>query len=122
MTRRPIMVRGEQLAPPSPERVASASTLSAAPDDAVIAEAILRLCAERGVAKTICPSEVARALAADEAAWRALMPGVRRVAADLAAAGRIAVTQRGLPVDPMSARGAIRLSRQQPRHGRSRAR
>jgi hypothetical protein len=78
--------------------------------DALIAETILHLCAERRSAKTICPSEVARALTSDdEQAWRALMPNVRRVAGDLATEGRIVVTQRGAIVDAVATRGAIRL-------------
>ena len=74
--------------------------------DEVIRTAILRAVAERGAGKTVCPSEVARAL---DAEWRALMPEVRRVAAELAAAGEIAVTQQGRKVDALKARGAIRL-------------
>lgn len=73
-------------------------------DDARIAAAIRALCAERAP-KTICPSEVARALAAD---WRPLMPRVRAVAAGLP---EIEATQRGVPVDPVAARGPIRLRR-----------
>ncbi len=79
-------------------------------DDKVVATTILKLCGERGSGKTICPSEVARALVGDETAWRSLMPEVRRVAASLAAGGEILVTQRGAEVDALSARGAIRLS------------
>lgn len=57
---------------------------------------------------TICPSDVARAAAVD---WRPLMPRVRAVAAALADAGLVAVTQRGGPVDARTARGPIRLRR-----------
>ena len=71
---------------------------------------ILSLCGERGAAKSVCPSDVARALAESDDAWRALMPEIRRVAGRLAAQGRIVVTQRGTVVDAESARGAIRLS------------
>ena len=67
---------------------------------------ILRQVKDRGAGKTICPSEVARAFAED---WRPLMPKVRDVAADLLARGEIAVTQRGAPVDPLTATGPIRL-------------
>ncbi len=74
-----------------------------------IAACILRLCCERGPNKTICPSDAARALAPDEAAWRALMPEVRAVAAELAERGEIAVLQKGVPVDARTARGPIRL-------------
>lgn len=78
--------------------------------ESAIARTILRLCTERGAGKTICPSEVARSLTEDEDAWRAMMPEIRRVAGALAEEGRIAVTQRGSPVDAVTARGAIRLS------------
>jgi stage III sporulation protein SpoIIIAA len=62
--------------------------------------------AARGAGKTICPSEVARALAGD---WRGLMPQVRAVAAVMAARGEIVVTQKGVPVDAVAAKGPIRL-------------
>ena len=83
----------------------------------------------RGAGKTICPSEVARALARnaadakdpedpeDDAAWRALMPNVRAVAADLCERGAIAVLQKGRPVDPRSAHGPIRLAIKPDRSG-----
>ena len=53
--------------------------------DAEIRQTILALAAERGAEKTLCPSEVARALRAEEETWRALMPQVRQVAQALAA-------------------------------------
>ncbi len=73
--------------------------------DTIRAEIEARVSA-RGPGRTICPSEVARALAAD---WRPLMPAVRAEAARLAAEGRIAVTQKGRRVDPATARGPVRL-------------
>lgn len=79
------------------------------PSEAVIEQAILTLTAARAP-RTICPSEVARSLMANEAAWRALMPTVREAAGRLADAGLIEVTQRGVPVDPRTAGGPIRLS------------
>ncbi len=78
-----------------------------APDDARLEHAIFELLADRRPGATICPSEVARAEAPDD--WRPLMPRVRAVAADLAANGRLVVTQRGEPIDPHAARGPIRL-------------
>lgn len=60
----------------------------------------------RGAGKTICPSEVARALAAD---WRGLMPMVRAVADDMAGRGHLAVTQKGQAVQGTTAKGPIRL-------------
>jgi len=87
------------------------------PDDARIAAAIFELLDARAAPATICPSDAARALAHDEPAWRALMPEVRRVAAALAAAGQLRVTQHGADVDALTARGPIRLGRPSP--GRS---
>lgn len=80
-------------------------------EPATIEAAILDLVRARGVGKTICPSEAARRLATDHNvdAWRALMPAVRAAAARLREAGRLAVTQRGRPVDPLAAKGPIRL-------------
>ncbi|QBF32994.1 DUF3253 domain-containing protein [Thalassococcus sp. S3] len=75
------------------------------PDE--IQAAILSLVHERGNAKTCCPSDVARRIAAD---WRPLMPAIREQAIKLTDAGRIVVTQKGKVVDPRNARGPIRLS------------
>lgn len=79
-----------------------------APERSRIAAAILEHTAARGPGRTVCPSEVARALA-DE--WRPLMPAVREVATELAEAGRIVVTQKGRRVDPRAVRGPVRLAR-----------
>ena len=73
-------------------------------DDAAIRDAILTLALERGHGKTLCPSEPARALSEN---WRDLMPDIRRVASKMP---EIEVRQKGLPVDPLSARGPIRLA------------
>lgn len=80
-------------------------------DDAAIEALILSLCAERGPAKSICPSEVARAIAGpDERRWRLLMHPVREAAFRLARAGRIRVLRKGRPIAPEQARGVIRLA------------
>lgn len=80
-----------------------------------IIAALDALLAERGLDKTICPSEIARAIAAadshDGSEWRAWMPSVRDVTAELAAAGVIEVTQRGSRVDIHSVRGPVRIGR-----------
>lgn len=68
-----------------------------------IRSAILDLAIQRGRGKTLCPSEVAKALVTD---WRSLMPEVRAVAA---AMPEIVATQAGIEVDPLAARGPIRL-------------
>ncbi|MEM8813116.1 MAG: DUF3253 domain-containing protein [Pseudomonadota bacterium] len=79
-----------------------------------IAETILRLCRARGASKTICPSEVARALLGDDGPWRDGMADVRVVAARLVREGKIRATQKGEPVDPVQIRGPIRLGLAQP--------
>jgi hypothetical protein len=87
-------------------RRAPAPGAVAVSDDARIAAALRDLAARRGPGRSFCPSEAARALAAE---WRPLLPEVRRVAADLQRRGELQAYQRGLPVDPASARGPIRL-------------
>ncbi|GJD94662.1 DUF3253 domain-containing protein [Methylobacterium iners] len=76
-----------------------------------IEETLLRLVAERGAGKTICPSEVARALGGPHPdGWGPLMQPVRRVAVRLCKAGRIAILRKGKPVaDPDDFRGIYRL-------------
>lgn len=74
----------------------------------VVAATIRKLLRARGAGKTVCPSEVARALAPDD--FRGVMPLVRAVARDLVAAREIVVMQRGAVVDLDTARGPIRLA------------
>ncbi len=76
------------------------------PADLEIEAAILALVEARGPTKSVCPSEAARALAP---AWQPLMGPVRRVAVQLARAGRIHILRKGKPVDPAEVRGVIRL-------------
>ncbi len=70
-----------------------------------IKRALLEL-AEKRAPLTFCPSEVARARAAD---WRPLMPEVREVAAESIAEKKIECLQRGRVVELKTARGPIRL-------------
>jgi len=72
------------------------------PSDKDIADVLLDLAHQRGVGKTFCPSEAARRLAED---WRPLMPEVRRVAKEVS----LRATQKGQAVDPVDAKGPIRL-------------
>lgn len=78
-----------------------------------IERTILGLLAARGLEKSICPSEAARALG--DAQWRILMPAVRRVALQLALAGKLDITQRGKRLDPsLDWAGPVRLRRPGP--------
>lgn len=81
------------------------------PVDLALEEQILTLLGSRGVGKTICPSEAARAVAAgqERCAWEPLMEPARAAARRLVAAGRIVITQAGEVVDASTAKGAIRL-------------
>lgn len=67
---------------------------------------ILALTEARGPAKSICPSEVARALDDD---WRPLMTDVRQGAVRLAEAGHIEILRKGKPIEPSAIKGVIRL-------------
>ncbi len=68
---------------------------------------ILALCEERGAGKTICPSEAARQLSAED--WREWMPVVKQAALELIARGQIVANQRGETVDLREVRGPYRL-------------
>lgn len=81
------------------------------PDDEAIAAALRALAAERAP-RTFCPSEAARRLSAE---WRPLMGDMRRVAGAIG----LRATQGGAEVDPVAARGPIRLAAA-PRGGRGR--
>ncbi|WP_103763387.1 MULTISPECIES: DUF3253 domain-containing protein [Roseovarius] len=70
--------------------------------DDEISDGLMRLARARGAGRTFCPSEAARALSED---WRDLMPRVREVAAGLP----LVATQKGVAVDPVAAKGPIRL-------------
>lgn len=76
------------------------------PDEARNRAVLTDLALRRGPGKTFCPSEAARALAAD---WRPLMPEIRRVAAEMQRQGRLRATRKGARVDPDASGGAIRL-------------
>lgn len=67
---------------------------------------ILRIAEQRGIDKTLCPSEAARSIGGEQ--WRYLMPEARRTAFELAGEGLVDVTQHGERVQP-DARGPVRI-------------
>ncbi|MEM8809067.1 MAG: DUF3253 domain-containing protein [Cyanobacteria bacterium P01_G01_bin.38] len=73
---------------------------------AQIRDGILAQVTQRGPDKTICPSEVARALGGSN--WRDLMEAVREQGQQLAEEDKIWVMQKGERVDAAHARGPIR--------------
>jgi hypothetical protein len=85
------------------------------PTEATIRHAIAALLQRRTPPATICPSEVARALAPQE--WRPLMPQVRLVAVAMAKEGELEIRQGGHAVPPgVPLRGPIRLGHAAPAH------
>jgi len=86
---------------------------NASPTAPTLESVILRLCAEIGAGKSICPSEAAKAIALEtgggELAWRDWLLKVRRSAVALAHAGQLVIYRKGKPVDPDDFRGVYRL-------------
>lgn len=68
---------------------------------------ILELLAARAATSTICPSDAARAVGGDT--WRGFMEPAREAARRLVEAGEVEITQGGSVVDPLTARGPIRI-------------
>lgn len=97
-------------APALPVTPPSPASASPAAQDAV-RRTLLQMVRERGAQASLCPSEVARRVAAEAGDdWRALMPAVRQAASELARAGRAEVLQRGQKQNPDGPwRGPIRV-------------
>lgn len=74
--------------------------------DRALEAAIVALLGQRAAGASICPSEAARAVAAD---WEPLMERARMAARRLVAAGAAVITQRGVVVEPSTAKGPIRV-------------
>jgi hypothetical protein len=74
-------------------------------------QAILQLLFARGAAKSISPSDAARALAGNPPgdAWRRSLAPIRLATMRLARAGQIEILRKGKPVAPEDAHGVIRL-------------
>ena len=83
------------------------------PERLPLEETILRLCAEVGAQKSICPTDAAKAFARargeDDLAWRRWLTQVRSTAVGLARQGRLIIYRKGKPADPDDFRGVYRL-------------
>lgn len=80
-------------------------------DPADLEAVMLDLLRRRGPDRTICPSEVARAVGGDHPdGWSPLMHPVRSVAVRLMKEGRVVITRKGRPVDPDDFKGVYRLA------------
>jgi hypothetical protein len=76
----------------------------------LLEQTILDLVERRGAGKTICPSEVARALGGPQPeAWGRLMQPVRQAAIRLARQDRLSILRKGRVVDPGDFKGVYRL-------------
>jgi hypothetical protein len=85
---------------------------------AQIEETMIALVEKRGEGKTICPSEVARAIAGEHPdAWGRLMQPVRKVAVRLTKEGRVAIMRKGKPADPDDFKGVYRIGPARPAEG-----
>jgi len=78
-------------------------------DPSKVEAAILQAVTAHGAGKSICPSEVARAITPPGEDWRAAMHAVREAARRLARANRLTILRKGRPVDPDAFKGVIRL-------------
>lgn len=74
--------------------------------------AILELLSRRAPTSTICPSDAARAVGGEN--WRDQMDAARAAARRLEASGIVDITQGGEVVDPLTARGPIRIRKRPP--------
>lgn len=68
---------------------------------------ILTVATQRGTEKSTCPSEIARILFPED--WREHMKDVVDVAIDLHHQGKVAITQKGVPIDVNHIKGPIRI-------------
>ena len=68
---------------------------------------IIHLLQQRSRTATICPSEAARQVRPEQ--WSDLMDDTRCAARRLVARGAIDIVQKGVVVDPSTAKGPIRL-------------
>ncbi len=78
--------------------------------DRALEVAIVELLADRPHGATICPSDAAKAVGGnEEKSWRLLMEPARAAARRLVARDMVVITQRGMIVDPSTAKGPIRI-------------
>ncbi len=73
----------------------------------VITKAILEKAAERGPAKTTCPSEIVRAVFPCD--WRNHMQEIRDAAYELQKTRKVNILQKGKPVTSRPVKGPIRI-------------
>ena len=70
---------------------------------------MMEMVQERGRAKSICPSEVARAID-PEGNWRAFMNETLNAARRLSRQGQVKITQKSKILDPDDVKGPVRIA------------
>ena len=87
--------------------------LADTPSKRTLEQMITDLCNAQGPGKTICPTDAARAFAAergeDDLAWRRWLQQVRSTAVGMSRKGDLVIYRKGKPVDPETFRGVYRL-------------
>ena len=78
-----------------------------------ITQVILQTACERGVSKSTCPSEIARAIFPED--WRKHMGDIRDAAIRLHKSGQVLLIQKGSIIDPDNFKGPIRIRIGQPK-------
>jgi hypothetical protein len=83
------------------------------PSKRTLEQMIIDLCNAQGLGKTICPTDAARAFAAergeDDLGWRKWLQQVRSTAVGMSRKGDLVIYRKGKPVDPDTFRGVYRL-------------
>lgn len=72
-----------------------------------ISQTILKMASQRAPDKTVCPSEIARALFPDD--WRKHMDEIRTEAVKLQNEGKVQITQKAKAVDVEHIKGPVRI-------------
>jgi len=73
----------------------------------IISNKLLAIARERGLLKSVCPSEIARMLFQND--WRSHMEQIRKVAIALEKLGKVIITQNDIPVSTDFIEGPIRI-------------
>ncbi len=83
------------------------------PKRRTLEDLITDLCAHAASGRPICPTDAAKAFAAergeDELAWRTRLTQVRSTAVGMARKGQLVIYRKGKPADPDDFRGVYRL-------------
>jgi hypothetical protein len=81
------------------------------PDAAALTQELSRQINALAPEKSLCPSDIARALVgADPDRWSRLMPSIRKAAIEMAKGGQLVILRKGKIADPDGFKGVYRLA------------